>query len=214
MSAVISNIVNNILIGDMYLSVRNAEGQEFVEIYPERLEKIYEHGVETMVNDQREDGLDYYLDEAIKSTKTKAFCRFKINGRLTHVMDVDVMPSLFNQFDRTSNIHFMPFNIKVKNGCDFGYNFDLSKVSHLSKLSEFIENAFPEIPTTCVHDYEKMKLTKDTLSGYKRLREEAFRREAEVPTTCTHDYKKTFKRDDAYDDDDNDAKPRDIDFKL
>ena len=41
--SVISNTVNSILIGDIYLSVRNAEGQEFVQIYPERLEKIYTH---------------------------------------------------------------------------------------------------------------------------------------------------------------------------
>jgi hypothetical protein len=39
--SVISNTVNNILIGDMFLSVRNAEGQEIVQ--PERLEKIYTH---------------------------------------------------------------------------------------------------------------------------------------------------------------------------
>ena len=81
--SVISNTVNNILIGDMFLSVRNAEGQEIVQIYPERLEKIYTH---KWTKDNREVGEnEEYKDESIEFS-IRAYCRFKINGKLTHAM--------------------------------------------------------------------------------------------------------------------------------
>ena len=167
--SVISNAVSNILIGDIYLSVRNAEGQEFVQIYPERLEKIYTH---EWTKDTREDTGEYteynikycYKDEAVEIS-TRAYCRFRINGKLTHSMRLGVIPSLFHQNYATSTLHFMPFNIEVLEGVHHHYKFG-------ETLSEFIEHAFPELPTTLVHNYEHMKLTEDTLSGHKRRRDE------------------------------------------
>ena len=80
-------------------------------------------------------------------------------------MRLGVIPSLFHQNYATSTLHFMPFNIEVLEGVHFNYKFG-------ETLIEFIEHAFPELPTTCVHDYEQMKLTEDTLSGHKRRRDE------------------------------------------
>ena len=158
--SVISNTVNNILIGDMFLSVRNAEGQEIVQIYPERLEKIYTH---KWTKDNREVGEnEEYKDESIEFS-IRTYCRFKINGKLTHAMQLEVLSSLFYQNYATSTLHFMPFNIEVLEGVHHHYKFG-------ETLSEFIEHAFPELPTTLVHNYEHMKLTEDTLSGHKRRR--------------------------------------------
>ena len=164
--SVISNTVNNILIGDMYLSLKNAEGEEVVKIYPERLEKIYTHEwTDTYKNnDENIDINEVYKDEAVEIS-TRAYCRFRINGKLTHSMRLGVIPSLFHQNYATSTLHFMPFNIEVLEGVHFDYKF-------VEGLNEFIEHAFPELPTTCVHDYEQMKLTEDTLIGHKRKRDE------------------------------------------
>ena len=161
--SVISNAVNNILIGDIYLSVRNAEGQEFVQIYPERLEKIYTH---EWTKDTREDTGEYteYKDESI-AISSKVYCKFKINGKLTHVMYMEVLAMLCFQNYETSTLHFMPYNIQVLHEMVHEYKFSCG-------LVDFIEHAFPELPTTCVHDYEQMKLTEDTLSGHKRRRDE------------------------------------------
>ena len=155
--SIISHTVNNILIGDMYLSLKNAEGQEFVQIYPERLEKIYTH---EWTKDTREDTGEYmeYKDESI-AISSKVYCKFKINGKLTHVMDMEVLAMLCFQNYDTSTLYFMPYNIIID---------DFLSI----RLIEFIEHAFPELPTTCVHDYEQMKLTEDTLSGHKRRRDE------------------------------------------
>lgn len=159
--SVISNTVNNILIGDIYLSVRNAEGQEFVQIYPERLEKIYIH-------EWKKDFHTEYKDEWI-AIRHKAYCKFKINGTLTHAMQLEVLPSLFSHLFshyETSSIYFMPYNIQVlhEEMAD-EYKFSCG-------LLDFIERAFPKLPTTCVHDYEQMKLTEETLIGHKRRRDE------------------------------------------
>jgi hypothetical protein len=162
--SVISNAVNNILIGDIYLSVRNAEGQEFVQIYPERLEKIYTH---EWTKDTREDTGEYteYKDENI-AISSKVYCKFKINGKLTHVMeDMEVLAMLCFQNYDTSTIHFMPYDVQVLHDMEAEYKFSCG-------LVDFIERAFPELPTTCVHDYEQMKLTEDTLIGHKRRRDE------------------------------------------
>ena len=162
--SVISNTVNNILIGDIYLSVRNAEGQEFAQIYPQRLEKIYTH---EWTKDFREDTGEYteHKDESIAITP-KVYCKFKINGKLTHVMDMEVLAMLCLEINpATSTIHFMPYNIHVLQDMGAEYKFSCG-------LVDFIERAFPELPTTCVHDYEQMKLTEDTLSGHKRRRTE------------------------------------------
>ena len=160
--SVISNTVNNILIGDIYLSVRNAEG-EFVQIYPERLEKIYTH---EWTKDTREDTGEYteYKDESI-AISSKVYCKFKIDGKLTHVMDMEVLAMLCFQNYDTSTIHFMPYNVQVLHEMVVEYKFRCG-------LVDFIEHAFPEVPTTCVHDYEQMKLTEDTLIGHKRRRDE------------------------------------------
>lgn len=161
--SVISNTVNSILIGDIYLSVRNAEGQEFVQIYPERLEKIYTH---EWTKDTREDTGEYteYKDENI-AISSKVYCKFKINGKLTHVMDMEVLAMLCFQNYDTSTIHFMPYDVQVLHEMAHEYKFSCG-------LVDFIEHAFPELPTTCVHDYEQMKLTEDTLIGHKRRRDE------------------------------------------
>ena len=166
--SVISNTVNNILIGDIYLSVRNAEGQEFVQIYPERLEKIYTHkwlldDCEVQVGDG-EFKLKQYKDEGIKIS-SKVYCKFKINGKLTHVMDMEVLAMLCSQNYDTSTIHFMPYDVQVLHEMAHEYKFSCG-------LVDFIERAFPELPTTCDHDYEQMKLTEDTLIGHKRRRDE------------------------------------------
>ena len=166
--SVISNTVNNILIGDIYLSVRNAEGQEFVQIYPERLEKIYTHkwlldDCEVQVGDG-EFKLKQYKDESI-AISSKVYCKFKINGKLTHAMQLEVLAMLCLEINpATSTIHFMPYNIHVLQDMEAEYKFSCG-------LVDFIERAFPELPTTCVHDYEHMKLTEDTLSSHKRRRD-------------------------------------------
>lgn len=159
--SVISNTINNILIGDIYLSVRNAEGQEFVQIYPERLEKIYSHQWEykdilegvhegdegaTVINaEYRKE----YKDEAITDS-INTYCKFKINGKLTHVMNMDVISMLCFQNYDTSSIYLMPYDIQVLQDMEPQYKFSCG-------LVDFIERAFPELPTTCVHDYEQMK---------------------------------------------------------
>jgi len=160
--SVISNTVNNILIGDIYLSVRNAEGQEFVQIYPERLETIYTH---EWTKDTRKVGdNEEYKDENI-AISSKVYCKFKINGKLTHVMYMEVLAMLCLEINpATSTIHFMPYNIHVLQDMEAEYKFSCG-------LVDFIERAFPELPTTCVHDYEHMKLTEDTLSSHKRRRD-------------------------------------------
>ena len=161
--SVISNTVNNILIGDIYLSLKNAEGQEFVQIYPERLEQIYTH---EWTKDTREDTGEYteYKDENI-AISSKVYCKFKINGKLTHVMDMEVLAMLCFQNYDTSTLYFMPYNIQVLHEMVHEYKFSCG-------LVDFIERAFPELPTTCDHDYEQMKLTEDTLIGHKRRRDE------------------------------------------
>jgi hypothetical protein len=160
--SVISNTINNILIGDMYLSARNAIGQEFAQIYPERLEKVYTH---KWTKDKiREERLVEYKDEAIEFSM-RVYCKIKINGKLTTTMRLEVLTSLFYRNYQTATLHFMPFNIELLQGVHYDYKFG-------ETLSEFIEHAFPELPTTCVHDYEQMKLTEDTLSGHKRRRDE------------------------------------------
>ena len=144
--SVISNTVNNILIGDIYLSVRNAEGQEFVQIYPERLEKIYTH---EWTKDTRKVGdNEEYKDENIAITP-KVYCKFKINGKLTHVMYMEVLAMLCFQNYDTSTIHFMPYGVQVLHEMVHEYKFSCG-------LVDFIDHAFPELPTTCVHDYEQM----------------------------------------------------------
>ena len=162
--SVISNTVNNILIGDMYLSLKNAEGEEVVQIYPERLERIYSHYWKTSckvhVNEREEE----YKDEAIEYNR-RAYCRFKFNGKLTHSMRLEVLPSFAFVIYETSTLHFMPFNIEVLEGVHHHYKF-------VTSLSEFIEHAFPELPTSCEHDYEHMKLTDETLSVHKRKRDD------------------------------------------
>ena len=162
--SVISNTVNNILIGDIYLSVRNAEGQEFVQIYPERLENIYTH--EWTKNEHQDEPGVYteYKDENI-AISSKVYCKFKINGKLTHVMDMEVLAMLCFQNYDTSTIHFMPYDVQVLHEMAHEYKFSCG-------LVDFIERAFPELPTTCDHDYEQMKLTEDTLIGHKRRRDE------------------------------------------
>ena len=164
--SVISNTVNNILIGDMYLSLKNAEGEEVVKIYPERLEKIYTHEwtdtYRSALSEEVPSSNEEYKDEAVEIS-TRAYCRFRINGKLTHSMRLGVIPSLFHQNYATSTLHFMPFNIEVLEGVHHHYKFG-------ETLSEFIEHAFPELPTTLVHNYEHMKLTEDTLSGHKRTK--------------------------------------------
>ena len=162
--SIISHTVNNILIGDIYLSVRNAEGQEFVQIYPERLEKIYTH---EWTKDTREDTGEYseYKDESI-AISSKVYCKFKINGKLTHVMYMEVLAMLCLEINpATSTIHFMPYNIHVLQDMEAEYKFSCG-------LVDFIKHAFPELPTTCVHNYEHMKLTEDTLNSHKRRRTE------------------------------------------
>ena len=167
--SVISNTVNNILIGDIYLSVRNAEGQEFVKIYPQRLEKIYTHGWTDTYRNEAVDSdnigdNEEYKDELI-AIRPKVYCKFKINGKLTHVMDMEVLAMLCLEINpATSTIHFMPYNIHVLQDMEAEYKFSCG-------LVDFIERAFPELPTTCVHDYEQMKLTEDTLSSHKRRRD-------------------------------------------
>ena len=153
--SVISNTVNSILIGDIYLSVRNAEGQEFVQIYPERLEKIYTH---EWTKDTREDTGEYteYKDENI-AISSKVYCKFKINGKLTHVMDMEVLAMLCFQNYDTSTIHFMPYDVQVLHEMAHEYKFSCG-------LVDFIMHAFPELPTTCVYDYDHMKLSDETLS--------------------------------------------------
>ena len=163
--SIITEVVSNILIGDMYLSVRNAEGQEFTQLFPERMEKIYTH---KWKKDNRELGdNEEYKDEAFEIT-CKVFCKFKFSGTLTHGMNVQVMQSLFYQNYQTSTVHFMPFNVEVLEGVLFNYKF-------CDSLVEFIENAFPTLPTTYIHNYEGMKLSKDTVVCHKRRREEMLR---------------------------------------
>ena len=73
-------------------------------------------------------------------------------------MRLEVLPSLFSQNYVTSTVHFMPYNIQVlHDSCG---------------LIDFIKHAFPELPTTCVHNYEHMKLTEDTLNSYKHKRDD------------------------------------------
>jgi hypothetical protein len=161
--SVISNTINNIIIGDMFLSVRNAEGQEQIQIYPARFENIYTH---KWTKENREVGdNEEYKDEGI-SSETKVYCKFKINGKLTHVMYMEVLEMLCSEINpATSTIYFMPYNIHVLQDMEAEYKFSCG-------LVDFIERAFPELPTTCVHDYEQMKLTEDTLIGHKRRRDE------------------------------------------
>ena len=166
--SVISNTVNNILIGDMYLSLKNAEGQEFAQIYPQRLEKIYTHEWTDTYRNEAVDSdnigdNEEYKDESI-AIRPKVYCKFKINGKLTHVMDMEVLAMLCFQNYETSTLHFMPYNIQVLQDMVHEYKFSCG-------LVDFIERTFPELPTTCVHDYEQMKLTEDTLSGHKRRRD-------------------------------------------
>ena len=49
-----------------------------------------------------------YKDESI-AIRPKAYCKFKINGKLTHAMRLEVLPSLFFQNYDTSTLHFMPY---------------------------------------------------------------------------------------------------------
>ena len=160
--SIITEVVNNLLNGTVYLSLRNADGEEFTQLFPVRMEKIYTH---EWKKDNREVGdNEEYKDEAFEIT-SKAFCKFKINGAFTHAMNVQVMPSLFYQNFETSTVRLMPFNIEVLEGVHNHYEFDKA-------LVEFIENAFPALPTTYIHNYEGMKLSEDTLIGHKRRRDE------------------------------------------
>ena len=160
--SVITEVVNNLLNGTVYLSLRNDDGEEFTQLFPVRMEKIYTHEWKLKnweVIDYEESKNGYF------EITSKAFCKFKINGAFTHAMNVQVMPSLFYQNFETSTVRLMPFNIEVLEGVHNHYKFDKA-------LVEFIENAFPALPTTYIHNYEGMKLSEDTLIGHKRRRDE------------------------------------------
>ena len=166
--SVIAHTINNILVGDMYLSVRNAEGQEKIQIYPTRFENIYKHEMKrTYLADDIFDFDDIedemYFDEEI-SCETRIYCRFRMNGKLTHAMQLRTLTSFISK-TTAATIHFMPYNIEVDAGVEIWSNkFDKS-------LSYFIQHTFTDLPTTCVHENEQMKLTKETLNAYKRKRD-------------------------------------------
>tara|TARA_B110000208_G_C11617191_1_gene375827 strand:- start:101 stop:847 length:747 start_codon:yes stop_codon:yes gene_type:complete len=187
--SVIAHTVNDILIGDLYLAVRNGKGQEQIQIYPTRLEKIYKHKMKRVyLLDEFLEFPDHnhveemYYDERI-SCETQVYCRFRINGKLTHAMHctwltLSSFVSLKNKMhtpatDTTdaiwkttpATIHFMPYNIEV----DAEEKEWSTKFSN--SLCNFIERAFPDLPTTCVHEFEQMKLSKETLNGHKRKRD-------------------------------------------
>ena len=97
--SVISNTINNILIGDMYLSARNAEGQEFAQIYPERLEKIYTHKWKKDKIREERLRLVEYKDEAIEFSM-RVYCKIKIKGKLTTMLVVEECEELKQENER------------------------------------------------------------------------------------------------------------------
>ena len=188
--SVIAHTINNILVGDMYLEVRNAETQEKIEIYPTRLEKCYKHKIDTTYLHEYSDNLDgdmvdeMYMDEGI-SCETIVYCRFRINGKLTHIIQCRSLSSFISLHDKKHTpstettpasyrnvepaLYFMPYNVEVLKNCGAaGSKFSFA-------LRKLIEQTFPDIPTTCVHDFEQMKLSKETLAGHKRKRDKVMR---------------------------------------
>ena len=187
--SVIAHTINNILVGDMYLEVRNVETQEKIEIYPTRLEKCYKHQIDTKylhdccdLDDDIAD--EMYMDEVI-SCETIVYGRFRINGKFTHAMQLRSLSSFISLQDKKHTpstettpasyrnvepaLYFMPYNVEVLKNCGAaGSKFHFA-------LWKFIEHTFPDLPTTCVHDFEQMKLSKETMAGHKRKRDKVMR---------------------------------------
>ena len=153
-SSILTDVVNNFLNGDVYICVRDEDGTEFTQIHPVRIEEVYVHIWEDEVPafEVCQCGNTYY-------------CKFKINSRLTHPMNLEVFPSLFH-YDwnlALMTFHLMPYNIQVLSP-------DVYEGMQLMRsLKEFIYSAFPEIPKTSFHNYEGLK-TGETV-GIKRKRE-------------------------------------------
>ena len=149
-SSIVTNVVNNFLIGDVYISVRNEEGTEITQIHPVRIEEVHVHSW-----DEHENTEDYMVCYT-------CYCKFKINGRMTHPMSLDVFPSLFHDdWNTLMTFHLMPYNFQVLSHVD--------GMQSIAALEIFINSAFPDISKTTVHNYEALK-TGETV-GIKRKRE-------------------------------------------
>ena len=152
-SSIVTNVVNNFLIGDVYISVRNEEGTEVTQIHPVRIKEVHVHS------------WDYLNDIEDYMVCYTCYCKFKINGRMTHPMNLDVITSLFhiNWMSTLMTFHLMPYNFQVLGHVD-------ERMQSIAALEIFINRAFPDIPKTTVHNYEALK-TGETV-GIKRKREE------------------------------------------
>ena len=152
-SSIVTDVVNNFLIGDVYISVRNEEGTEITQIHPVRIEEVCDH-----LWEERQDG-EYYEDYMISNT---CYCKFKINSRMTHPMQLEVFRDLFyNDWNLTlMTFHLMPYNFQI-----LGHVDEINNL--IQSLENFIYLAFPDIPKTTVHNYEALKC-----STNKRKREE------------------------------------------
>jgi hypothetical protein len=150
-SSIVTGVVNNFLIGDIYISVRNEQGTEITQIHPVRIEEVYVH---SWAHDNTE---DYMCSNSV-------YCKFKLNNRLTHSMNLEVFPSLFGS---NLTFHLMPYNFQVTFP---EMRTDRPHWRVVVKLKNFILHTFPDISKTTVHNYEQLK-TGETV-GIKRKREE------------------------------------------
>ena len=151
-SSIVTGVVNNFLIGDIYISVRCEQGIEITQIHPVRIEEVYVHSWD-------EDDNTTSMEDCHHTYSV--YCKFKLNNRLTHSMNLEVFPSLFGS---NLTFHLMPYNFQV--------TFPQMTASHWRevKLKNFILHTFPDISKTTVHNYEQLK-TGETI-GIKRKREE------------------------------------------
>ena len=151
-SSVVTEVVNNFLLGDVFISVRNEQGTEITQMYPVRIEEVYVHS--------------WYEDDNTEDCmcSNRVYCKFKMNSRLTHPMNMDVFSSLFGSNLTLMTFHLMPYNFQV-----LGHE-TMQYLQLTRSLKDFIFHAFPEIPKRTVHNYEALK-TGETV-GIKRKREE------------------------------------------
>ena len=150
-SSVVTEVVNNFLLGDVFISVRNEQGTEITQMYPVRIEEVYVHS--------------WYEDDNTEDCmcSNRVYCKFKMNSRLTHPMNMDVFSSLFGS---NLTFHLMPYNFQVTFP---EMRTDRPHWRVVVKLKNFILHTFPDISKTTVHNYEALKTGE--MVGIKRKRE-------------------------------------------
>ena len=152
-SSIVTDVVNNFVVGDVYISVRNELGTEITQIHPVRTEDKYEWFI-----DQVSGNIHHSLG-------TTYYCKFKLDGKLTPPCDLDTIQSLFPaDVLKKCTLRWMPYNytLAIQFTGQYGH-------VHTMSLARFILRAFPDIPKTTVHNYERMKTGESV--GIKRKRE-------------------------------------------